>query len=330
MILLLGADGYLGQAFACALRQREQCFIPLSRGAFDYTRFEFLFDYIRKIKPAFVINAVDCPPISEVAGAESDRMEMLRANTLLPQTVARACGMTNTPWGQVSSGSVYAGAKVLHNQCLRIEKDLTQPTLRKAFESHPEIFFGFKEGDEPNCSFNTAPCSFYSGTRALAEDSIRHHRQNYIWRLRLPFNEKDQPSNFLSQLQHSPFAGGAINSLSHLEDCVAACLELWERQAPFGIYHVTNPGAVDTDQIVEMVRRIRKPAPHLQIYVNGRNRRNGDPVWPEGNCVLDTSKLFRAGVKLRPVQEALEASLQKWQPRAIVASEEPGLSVSES
>src|SRR6266850_6509289 len=57
MILLLGATGYVGQAFARALRSRKDSFIPLSRSAFDYTRFEFLFDYIRKVGPELVINA---------------------------------------------------------------------------------------------------------------------------------------------------------------------------------------------------------------------------------------------------------------------------------
>ena len=59
MILLLGATGYIGQAFARALRSRRECFIPLSREAFDYTSFELLFDYVRKIKPDLVINAAE-------------------------------------------------------------------------------------------------------------------------------------------------------------------------------------------------------------------------------------------------------------------------------
>jgi dTDP-4-dehydrorhamnose reductase len=57
MILLLGATSYVGQTFARALRRRKDSFIPLSRNAFDYTRFEFLFDYIRKVRPELVINA---------------------------------------------------------------------------------------------------------------------------------------------------------------------------------------------------------------------------------------------------------------------------------
>jgi len=312
MILLLGASGYIGQAFANALRQREQCFIPLSKAAFDYTRFEFLFDYLRKIKPDFVINAVDCPDLCQGGSGESDRLEMLQANTLLPQTVSRACEMTNLPWGQISSGSIYSGAKILEKDKLRIERDLADPGLRKFFGLHPEHFFGFTELDEPNFSFNAPPCSFYSGTKALAEESIRNGKQNYIWRLRLPFNGHDEPGNFLSQLQDSSSICNAVNSLSHLDDCITGCLELWECRAPFGIYNVTNPGAIATEEVVDMMNRILKPARPLEITSDGWNSHACQARWPEPNCILDTSKLHRMGVRLRHVREALENALEKW------------------
>ena len=57
MILLLGANDYIGQAFAIELRRRRDGFIPLTRDAFDYTRFDLLFDYLRRMNPEFVINA---------------------------------------------------------------------------------------------------------------------------------------------------------------------------------------------------------------------------------------------------------------------------------
>ena len=38
---------------------------------------------------------------------------------------------------------------------------------------------------------------------------------------------------------------------------------------------------------------------------------------PRSNCVLDVSKLLAAGVKIRPVEEALEDSLRKWKPERL-------------
>ena len=61
MILLLGATGYLGRAFAVELRKRKIPFTPLTRRAVDYTRFDILFNYLHTLKPDFVINAAGYP-----------------------------------------------------------------------------------------------------------------------------------------------------------------------------------------------------------------------------------------------------------------------------
>ena len=110
--------------------------------------------------------------------------------------------MTNTPWGHVSSGSIYTGAKVAEWGRMRVEKDLARPEMRRLFAGQPEKFFGFSEWDEPNFSFRHGPCNFYSGTKALAEEAIRGVGQNYIWRPRMFFNECDEPRNLLAKLQH--------------------------------------------------------------------------------------------------------------------------------
>src|SRR5437879_3528494 len=124
MILLLGATGYVGQAFATELRKRGCEFIPLTRKTLDYTRFETLFDYVRKTKPDFVLNAAGYTGKPNVDACEFARAETVQGNALFPQTVARVCFMTNTAWGHVSSGCIYSGAKVEENGALFVERDL--------------------------------------------------------------------------------------------------------------------------------------------------------------------------------------------------------------
>src|SRR5437016_6401547 len=201
MILLLGATGYIGQAFARELRRRGIPFIPLSRNAFDYTRFELLFDYVRRMRPEFLINAagVSFPP-REDEGAQV-RLQMFEANTLLPQTIGRVCVMTNTPWAHVSSGGIYSGAKVYDRGEMRVEHDLDRPALRRLFADHKEKFVGFSEVDEPNCSFRFPPCDFCEGTKALAEEALQGMERTFIWRSRLPFGERDDPRNLLSAMR---------------------------------------------------------------------------------------------------------------------------------
>jgi dTDP-4-dehydrorhamnose reductase len=309
MILLLGASGHMGQAFATELRRRRYSFIPLTRKAIDYTSFELLFDYVRKLKPEFIINAAGYPGWPNVDACETAREETLFANTLLPQTISRACSMTSTPWGHISSGCIYHGAKFIEDKGTRIVEGAE---LRQLFAESPEKIFGYTEWDEPNFSFRAAPCNFYSGTKTLAEEAIRGVGDVYLWRPGMPFNEQSEPRNFLWRIQNYPKVFDGVNSLSHLDDFVRACLDLWERQAPFGVYNMSNPGAVLTRQVIGMIQRILKPDRRFEFWKDEEEFYRLGARALRSNCVLDVSKLLVAGVKMRPVEEALEDSLRNW------------------
>src|SRR5471032_1657092 len=112
MILLLGASGYIGKAFASELQRRKKEFVPLSRKQMDYTRFDLLMDFLKMKKPSFVINAAGYTGKPNVDACELDKAGTLQGNALFPATVAHACAASKIPWGHVSSGCIYSGAKV--------------------------------------------------------------------------------------------------------------------------------------------------------------------------------------------------------------------------
>ena len=314
MIVLLGGSGYIGQAFAQALRERQQPFIALARKELDYTRYDLLLKFLRETKPSFLINAAGYTGKPNVDACEQARADTLAGNTLFPQTVAHACLVSGMPWGHVSSGCIYSGAKVATDGTTRIEKDLSKPELKSLATTTPGAIHGYTETDEPNFTFRHPPCSFYSGTKALAEEAIDGVGQSYIWRLRIPFDELDNSRNYLSKIQRYAKVYDNVNSISHRGDFVHACLELWERRAPFGVYNITNPGFVTTRQVVEMIARIRKLNRSFDFWQNDEEFYRVAAKTPRSNCVLDVSKVLAAGVKLRPVTEALEHSLQHWKP----------------
>jgi hypothetical protein len=45
----------------------------------------------------------------------------------------------------------------------------------------------------------------------------------------------------------------ATNSISQLQEFVAATIACWEKRVPFGVYNVTNLGQVTTRQVVEHI-----------------------------------------------------------------------------
>ena len=314
MIVLLGATGYIGQAFAAELRRRGLSFQSLSRGEVDYTRFEPLWRFLQESRPEFLINAAGYTGKPNVDACENDKAGTLAGNTLLPQTIAHACLAVGVPWGHVSSGCIYSGAKVTRHGQTRAEKDLTKPELRALADTSPESIHGFTEEDPPNFSFRDGPCSFYSGSKALAEEAIAGVGQSFIWRLRIPFDEFDGPRNFLSKLQRYPKVYDNVNSISHRADFARACVELWRLRAPFGIYNVTNPGFVTARQVVRQIEKNLHPPRPFEFWDGDAEFYKQAAKTPRSNCVMDTGKLLAAGVKIRPVQEALADSLKNWQP----------------
>ena len=313
MILLLGATSYIGQAFARRLQGRKDSFIPLSRKVFDYSRYEFLFDYIRKVKPDLVINAADCPETPNSPPGKLDRVTMLQTNSVLPQTISRVCQLTKTTFGHVSTGAIYSGAKVADKDGIQVIEDLGASVVRELFAADPQKFLGFSESDTPNFSFNSPPCTFYSGTKALAEEALKT-APAYVWRFQLPFDQQDDSQNLLSQISEGLSLHDSINSVSHLDDCVEACLELWERNAPFGTYNVVNPGPVRTHEVVQMMAACGKSRTPLRVLIYDEAAPASERIAHLG-CILDGSKLLRAGIKLRTARSALQHTLQAWAPQ---------------
>jgi UDP-glucose 4,6-dehydratase len=77
---------------------------------------------------------------------------------------------------------------------------------------------------------------------------------------------------------------------------------------------VINPGFVTTRHVVELIRKFLKPSRKFEFWRNDEEFYRVAAKTPRSNCVLDVSKLLATGVKIRPVIEALEDSLQNWKP----------------
>lgn len=314
MIILLGASGYIGQAFVAELQKRKQPFKALSRAQVDYTHFDVLLRFLRETKPTFLINAAGYTGKPNVDACEIAKADTLQGNTLLAQTIAHACEAAGIPWGHISSGCIFSGAKIIENGQERVERDLSKPALKQLAETNPTAVRGFTETDEPNFSFRRPPCSFYSGTKALAEEAIADIGQAYVWRLRIPFDEYDNARNYLSKVQRYSKVYDNVNSISHRGDLVRACLDLWKLRAPFGTYNITNPGFITTRQVIKWVEKILKPARPFEFWESDEEFYQVAAKTPRSNCVMDVSKLLATGIKLRPVEEALEDSLRNWKP----------------
>lgn len=286
MIYLLGGSGYVGTAYQALLTRKGIPFRNLRRADVNYADRATLTALLRREKPEFLINAAGYTGKPNVDACELHKSECLDGNAVLPGTVALACADAGVPWGHVSSGCIYTGAR-------------------------PDGS-GFTETDTPNFSFRTNNCSFYSGTKALGEEVLADKPDVYIWRLRIPFNEVDNPRNYLTKLLRYATLLEATNSISQLDEFVAATFACWEKRVPFGTYNVTNPGAITTHEVVALIQKTGVSNKQFQFFPNEADFMAKAAKTPRSNCVMDSSKLASVGIRLTEVHAAVEQALRSW------------------
>lgn len=329
-LLVLGGSGYVGQAFVREIHRRGWQAQVVRRSDVDYTRFGALLELLRSRPWTLVVNCAGFRGRPNVDACEDRRAETILANTLLPQTVANACEVAGLPWGHVSSGCVFSGTKIRQpDGSLTTEIDLASPGVRRLLREEPHRVVGFTETDPPNFTFRAPPCSFYSGAKALGEEAILGAPKCYLWRLRIPFDHQDDPSNYLTKLQRYSTVYDNTNSISHLGDFARVSLELWSRRADFGIYNVTNPGYITGREVVELIRRHVAPNREFAFWDNDEEFYRVAARTFRSNCVLDSSKILSLGIPFRTVHEAVEDSLRHWtgpKAAATAASPAPNLS----
>jgi len=283
MILLFGSNGYIGNEFKNQLSKRNIAFIAWE-GA-RKTSFDQLQTLLKFNKINYVINAAGYTGKPNVDACELNKQETFYGNVLWPQMLVHFCQLNDIVLGHVSSGCIYTGKRVDGS--------------------------GFTEEDEPNFSFKQNNCSFYSGTKALAETSVFSYKKNYIWRLRIPFEAKDNPRNYISKMLKYPKLLQAENSISNKEEFVNACIECIVKNVPFGIYNVVNTGAITTGALVDKLKntiaknRDFNLISEEELYKNYANT-------PRSNCVMSNAKLLNAGIKIKSVEESLDYCLNNW------------------
>jgi dTDP-4-dehydrorhamnose reductase len=286
MIYLLGGSGYVGHAYQALLSARGIPFRALRRADLDYTDAGILRAALQRDRPEFLINAAGYTGKPNVDACELHKSDCLFGNAVFPGRVAQACAEAGIPWGHVSSGCIYNGARADGG--------------------------GFTETDTPNFTFRAGPCSFYSGTKALGEEVLAGQPAVYVWRLRIPFDSVDNPRNYLTKLMRYERLLEATNSISQLHEFVAGTFACWEKRIPFGTYNITNPGRVTTREVVELIRRSGVCAKNFSFFRSEEEFMSVAAKTPRSNCIMDSGKLARAGIALTEVHEAVEKALREW------------------
>ena len=290
MIYLLGGSGYVGHAYQALFARKGIPFRILRRAEVDYTDPAILRAALLRDKPAFLINSAGYTGKPNVDTCELHKAECLFGNSVLPGLIAQTCAEAGVPWGHVSSGCIYSGAR-------------------------PDGS-GFQEDDIPNFTFRTNRCSFYSGSKALGEEVLAGVPNVYIWRLRIPFDNVEHPRNYLTKLMRYPRLLAATNSLSQLGEFAAATFACWEKRVPFGAYNVTNPGAITTHEVVDDIKKSGVCPKDYVFFKDEDEFMHVAAKTLRSNCIMDSSKLARVGITMTEIHEAIARDLRHWRKAA--------------
>jgi UDP-glucose 4,6-dehydratase len=283
MILVLGQTGYIGTQFINELELRNLSYEGISRVNIDYTNYSRLLDFLKRSRDKYdlIINCAGYIGRPNVDACEDHKAETIEGNVVFPKMVSDVCRESFINYMHISSGCIYNG----------YDKTYT-------------------EEDPPDFCFKTNNGSFYSGCKALAEDLIDKDN-SYICRLRIPFDQFDNPRNYISKLKNYDKLLNAKNSISHRGDFVKACLDLFENDCPKGIYNIVNSGSATTEQVARLMAKYNIKN-DFDFFESEEDFYKFGAKAPRSNCLLDNSKLLSVGIKMRDVSEALEDSLQKW------------------
>ena len=227
------------------------------------------------VKPDVIINCAGRTGRPNVDWCETHKEETVRSNVTGPLVLLDECAKRGIYWLHLSSGCVYAGDNGGR---------------------------GFTEEDPPNFSG-----SFYSRSKAWADQVLREFPV-LILRLRMPFDGSENPRNLITKLRGYARVLDEPNSLTYLPDFVDAAVALIGKRAT-GIYNVVNPGLSSPYAVMAKYREIVDPGHSFERLTA---EQLGEVVAAgRSNCILSTEKLEREGIRMRPVEEAVEEAMRR-------------------
>jgi len=225
-------------------------------------------------KPEIVINAAGITGRPNIDWCEEHKAETIAGNVIGPLNILQACEERKIYWVHLGSGCIFQGNK------------------------------GWKEDDK------ATPPSFYSWSKYWA-DQILKNFSVLIVRLRLPIDTEPNPRNLIDKLLKYSEVIDSKNSVTIIPDLLYATKELMEKRR-IGIYHVVNPGNIKPSEIMKLYKKIVNPEHQFKVISEKDLYKKGLVKAVRSNCVLNTDKLQKEGIILKPIKERIIEVLKEY------------------
>ena len=270
--LIFGSRGFLGQRLLATISGAIASTVDI--GDLDAVRAELSFT-----KPDAVINAAGKTGRPNVDWCETHALETMRSNTVGALNVAQACADQGAYLLHLGSGCIFYGTSPFPG--------------------------GWLEDDHPN------PTSLYSRSKYAADLLLSKLPNVGVARLRMPIDDKPNPRNLITKLASYPQVIDVGNSVTVVSDLLAAVGQLLEQRA-CGVFHVVNPGVMRHRDLLDLYKQIVDPDHVCEIIKEDALVSRGLALKARSNCVLASPRLAELGITLRPIEEALRDTMERY------------------
>ncbi|WP_426749710.1 family 1 glycosylhydrolase [Myxococcus sp. Y35] len=212
-LLIVGANGALGQAFARLCRSRGLAFHLLSRKDMDITSPRSVERTLEQHSPWAVINAAGYVDVDE---AEQDTERCFRENALGPEVLASTCGPRDVRLVTFSSDLVFGGEQ----STAYVESCPVRPLNQ----------YGWSKAEAERRVLERQPSAMVVRTSAFFGP---WDRSNFVIRVR----------QALARGERFAAADDVVVSPTYIPDLVHTCLDLL-LDGEAGVWHLANEGAM--------------------------------------------------------------------------------------
>jgi dTDP-4-dehydrorhamnose reductase len=282
--LIYGGKGWIGGQITKILEQNPSFIVVVGKSRID--NYQDTRNEITRVKPDRVVCTVGrtsgpgCPNIDYLE-QPGKLVENLRDNLYGPLNLARICDSMGIHLTYMGTGCIF-------------EFD---------DEHRTDLVKGFTEQDDPNF-FG----SQYSVVKGFTDKLLRNGPNVLNVRIRMPITADLHPRNFITKILKYDKVISVTNSMTVLSELLPMMLKMSiNREA--GTVNLTNPGAINHQEILEMYKEIVDPSYTYEIM--DLEELNKHTMAGRSNNYLETNRLQTLFPEVRNVHSAIRGVLEQ-------------------
>lgn len=274
-LLITGADGQLGSGIQGIFSNSDYKLIPLDRSELDITNQNQIQVVLKKYRPRIIIN---CAAYNKVEDSEEKITEAFLQNAFGPYWLAKESKSIGAILVHISTDYVFDGV---------VEK------YTETDHPNPLNVYGASKLAGEQLVLMANPNSYIIRTSWLFGPSLKNKSRNFVMTM-LSRAKENSEIRVVNDQQGSP---------TYAPDLAIKIRELLEKNAPVGIYHVTNGGSCTwygfAKKIFELVHSDVKVLPIV-------TEESGTKIKRPKSSILENKRLENLNISiLRPWFEAL-------------------------